>query len=255
MNAIEPLPTRISVMTLNLWKEDRMPARTRALTALMERHHPDILCVQEFWPATQRVLDAVLPHHRRVEDPFPGWRCEGTVYYDARFFTLSSYGAEEISILEQDRRLFWARLRVADDRLPELFVSTAHYTWSGNALERAGKATPRFQQAQETVRALKRLTEEGEPVLFMGDLNDQTAPVWLLRDEGGLTDCFSALSRIPRPTCPSTPTGSGVPEVIDWMFHRGPLRVRTAEVIDLFVDDVAPSDHKPILATYELYTP
>jgi endonuclease/exonuclease/phosphatase (EEP) superfamily protein YafD len=39
---------------------------------------------------------------------------------------------------------------------------------------------------------------------------------------------------------------------IDWMFHRGPIWPMLAEVVDFFEGDIAPSDHKPIIATYRL---
>ncbi len=37
---------------------------------------------------------------------------------------------------------------------------------------------------------------------------------------------------------------------MDWLMHRGAIRPLNAEVIDFYADDLAPSDHKPVLATY-----
>jgi len=42
------------------------------------------------------------------------------------------------------------------------------------------------------------------------------------------------------------------PWVIDFQFHRGPVRALTTEVVDFFAGGLAPSDHKPVVTTYGL---
>jgi endonuclease/exonuclease/phosphatase (EEP) superfamily protein YafD len=44
-------------------------------------------------------------------------------------------------------------------------------------------------------------------------------------------------------------------KAIDWLFHRGPMVCRSSEVGDYFHHGSAPSDHRPVLATYTLPSP
>jgi endonuclease/exonuclease/phosphatase (EEP) superfamily protein YafD len=243
------MPIRFVACTYNLWAEARIHERKAPLTRFLELHAPDILCVQELRPVTRDLIDATLSGHARVDDPFEGWLRESAIFWNRELFALVEFGTEDVGMLEPLRRLFWARLRLEDGGT--LFVATAHYTWIGNATEQAGGPSPRYAQAQRTVKALNRLVPPSEPLLFMGDLNDFAHPIRLLR-EGGLMDSFGALNRYPRPTHPALPTAHGVPQTIDWMFHRGPIRPMTSEVVDFFADDFAPSDHKPILTTYRI---
>jgi endonuclease/exonuclease/phosphatase family metal-dependent hydrolase len=244
-------PFRFVACTYNLWKDQRWPERERPLWQFMLLHQPDILCVQELCPQSRNLLDRVLETHQRVDDCFKGWATEGNIYWNQALFNLVEYGAEKIGILEQWRRLFWVQLqpRVADT--PTVWVTTAHYTWPGNNQERQNQINVRTAQAYNTVEALDRLAARSAPLLFMGDLNDYYSPLKVLR-EAGLTDCFTALGRIPQVTRPTFPTDVHTPAVLDWMLHRGPLQPMTCEVVDFFVGDVAPSDHKPLLATYRL---
>jgi endonuclease/exonuclease/phosphatase (EEP) superfamily protein YafD len=244
-------PVRFTVMTYNIWATSRWPDREAALKRFLELHQPDILCLQELRPETRAVIDAVLPGHRRVEDKFEGWIREGNIYFNTDLFTEMAHGAEDIGMIEEARRLFWVRLACRFAAGRSLCVSTAHYTWIGDKTEREGGASPRPTQARRTVQALKSVATATEPVLFMGDLNDFGNPIRILC-EGGLCDCFSALGRDTRYTHPANPTSHGTPQSIDWIFHRGPVRPMTSEVVDYYLEDLAPSDHKPVLATYRL---
>ena len=243
-------PIRFVVCTYNIWAGNRWPERENALTRFLELHIPDILCVQELRPETHSVIDAVLENHQHVDDAFEGWHREGNIYWNRDLFDVTEFGAEDIGMYEKARRLFWVRLH-SKDGSGTLFVSTAHYTWSGNAQEKEGGVNPRYAQAQRTIEVLDGVVPSEEPLIFMGDLNDYRHPLRILR-EGGLTDSFAALGRIPPPTIPAIPTAKGTPQVIDWMLHRGPIRPMTTEVVDFYVDDIAPSDHKPVVTTYRL---
>ena len=98
---------------------------------------------------------------------------------------------------------------------------------------------------------LAEITNQDEPVLFMGDLNDYVHPIRILREDG-FVDSFSGLGRTSPITIPAMPTAKGTPQTIDWIFHKGALRPMTSEVVDFFAGDIAPSDHKPVLATYSI---
>jgi len=246
-------PVRFVVCTLNLWAENRWPERQESLQQFLELHLPDILCVQELRPGTRDFIDAVLPTHQRVEDPFEGWLREGNIYWNRALFDLVEYGAEDIGIMEELRRLFWARLRVRPGNGPTIFVSTAHYTWAGNARERETGCNPRVAQARNTIAALSKLVPPEEALLFMGDLNDSRHPVYVLR-EGGLTSSFEALCQPPKPTCPALVGAVWPASVLDWMLHRGPISPMVSEVADFYVQGIPPSDHRPVLTTYRLPT-
>jgi endonuclease/exonuclease/phosphatase family metal-dependent hydrolase len=246
------LPIRFVACTYNLWKDHRWPEREQPLRQFMLLHQPDILCVQELCPPSRDLLDRVLTTHQRVDDPFEGWTTEGNIYWNQVLFKLVQYGAEELGMLERRRRLFWVQLQPRFADTPTLWITTAHYTWPGNSQERQDQINIRTTQAHNTVKALDQLTARSAPLLFMGDLNDYYSPLKVLREEAGLMDCFTALGRIPQITRPTFPTDAHTPAVIDWMLHRGPLQPMSCEVVDFFVGDVAPSDHKPLLTTYRL---
>jgi endonuclease/exonuclease/phosphatase (EEP) superfamily protein YafD len=248
-----PDPIRFVVCTYNLWNNQRWTQRQASLRSFLERHLPDILCVQELHPVSRALLDLVLKTHRRIEDPLEGWLREGNIYWNRELFDLIEYSAQDIGILDAPQRhLFWARLRLRGDISGRsLLVSTAHYTWYGTELEKTEGISPRLAQARRTVQALNELAPHSEPLLFMGDLNDWGHPLTILR-ESGLEDSFAALGLTPPPTWPATPIAHGPPEVDDWILHRGPIHPMTSGVVDSYLGDFPPSDHKPVLATYRL---
>lgn len=247
------LAIRFTVCTYNIWTNIRWPERKEALQSFVKFHLPDVLCLQELQADSKRAVDEVLlATHQRVNDPFEGWTQESNIYWNDAFFELMEYGAEQIEIYEEFRRLFWVRLRLRADSDKTLFVSTAHFSYPSHPIEQENNLNSRVLQAQNTVEALNRLVPEGEPLLFMGDLNDTTRPIHILY-KAGLIDCFSALGRYPNFTSPAWPTAGGPAQTLDWMFHRGPIKPMTSEVVDFFSGDIAPSDHKSVLATYTLY--
>ncbi len=161
-------PIRFVACTYNLWNTQRWPDRQAALNKFLELHLPDLLCVQELRPETQSFLDTVLKIHQRVTDSFEGWSNEGNIYWHSDLFELVEHGAEDIGMLETSRRLFWVRLRLLNTEEDQtLFVSTAHYTWYGNELERTKGINPRLEQARNTIKTLNKLVPPPEPLLFM----------------------------------------------------------------------------------------
>lgn len=247
-------PFRFVVCTYNLWKDERWPERETPLRQFMALHQPDLLCVQELCHQSRSLLDQILETHQRVNDSFTGWETESNIYWNQALFDLIAYGTEEIGNLEPWRRLFWVQLQPRALEAPALLVATAHYSWPGNHQEQEDRVNVRTLQAWNTVQALHRLSGQATPLLFMGDLNDHTTPLKVLQ-QAGLTDCFTALGRIPQITRPTYPTYFHTPEVIDWMLHWGPLQPMTCDVVDFFVGEIAPSDHKPLLTTYRLLPP
>lgn len=254
------LPDRVSVLTLNLWKDNRWADRAPSVRAFLDHADPDIAAFQELRPQTRDHLDEVLGGHARVTGELPGWSTEGNVYWRESSFRALDHGAIEVGILEEDRRLFWVRLVPRDDNRSadrSVLVCTAHFTYAGNDREVETGQSPRVDQARQTVDALAALGNPGEPVLFMGDLNDAVHPTRILA-AAGYTDCFSELGVPVRPTFPAWPTKDDADAVVemplDWLVANEHATSRAAMVPEFFHDGVAPSDHWPVLAMYELWT-
>jgi endonuclease/exonuclease/phosphatase family metal-dependent hydrolase len=240
---------RFSVMTFNLWGHDRWPERKEAVTGLLEVRRPDVLVLQEVRPDTIELAEATVPHRRRVDDDFAGWREESNILWDERLFTHLEHGAEPIGHLEEHRRLFWVRLRPPDGS-PPVVVADVHLSYPDHPEEWAGRGNPRVEQARRTVAALDEIADDG-PCLLMGDMNDYRHPLRIFV-EGGFEHSRGALGLPPVPTHPAYPTARDTPQVIDWQLHRGPIRPIATEVIEYFHGDIAPSDHRPLLTVYSL---
>lgn len=240
-----PQHLRFVATTYNLWAGVRWPERAEPLREYLRLARPDVLCVQELRQHSADLIDQELSQHARVDDAFEGWVAEGNIYWSTDLFELDEYGTEQIGLASL-RRLFWVRLRSGDQTV---LVSTAHYTYQGNERERTEGVSPRLEQARRTVASLQRLARNGEPVLFMGDLNDTTNAIRILR-EAGYRDSFTTCGSPLQPTHPARPTAEGLPQVLDWQFHRGPIRAMNSHVGGYFLGDLAPSDHKPVVATY-----
>lgn len=240
---------RAVVCTLNLWETSRWNERRESLRRFLALHVPDLLCVQELRPESLALIEEALPGHDYVRDAFPGWTREGNIFWNRARFSSLAHGAEEAGMLEPDRRVFWARLGARQGA--EILVATAHFTWPGNAREREDGINVRMGQARRTAAILDRLAPLPAPLLFMGDLNDSGNPVDILK-EAGLEDVFTGLGRCPKVTRPAAPTYHGTEETLDWLLYRGSLRPMTCEAVDFFHGDFAPSDHKPVLATFAI---
>lgn len=240
---------RCSVMTFNLWGHDRWPERKDAVVGLLEVRRPDVLALQEVRPDTIELVAATLPHHDRIEDDLVGWHQESNIFWDGRMFSHLEHGAEPIGQIEEDRRLFWARLRPSDGS-PDVVVADVHLSYPDNPEEWEGRRNPRVEQAQRTVAALDAIAGD-EPCLLMGDMNDYRHPLRIFV-EGGFEHSRGALELPLVPTHPAYPTARDTTQVIDWQLHRGPIRPLATEVIEYFHGDIAPSDHRPLLTVYSL---
>jgi endonuclease/exonuclease/phosphatase family metal-dependent hydrolase len=249
-------PMRLSLVTYNLWNTERWPLRAPALRQFADIFRPDVLCLQELRAETQAYLDTVMPRHTRIHDTFPGWTCEGNIYWHRGLFREVDHGAEDVGILEVHRRLFWVRLQPMDHQRT-ILVSTAHFTYQGHPQEIETGVSPRLAQVRRTIAVLQRLVRDDEPAWFMGDLNDPALPVQMLH-EAGYMSCFAALGVQCPPTFPCYPTanvasGARVTnQTIDWIVANRHTRVIAAQVPHCYSGDIAPSDHWPVLAVYEI---
>ncbi len=251
------IPTRLSFVTYNIWNIQRWPLREPALREFFRRFRPDIFCLQELRIEPRDTLDAALHNYQRVEDPFPGWVRESTIYWNSDLLEEVEHGVEDIAIhSDAYRRLFWVRLQVKEKN-KNIFVATAHYTYQGHPDEMKAGLSPRIEQARQTVSALQRLVQPGEPAFFMGDLNDPVLPLHVFM-QAGFQNCFAPLGLLPPPTWPAIPTMRIPPtelatsQTIDWILSNDQAHSIIATVPHFYYEDVAPSDHWPVYAMFEL---
>lgn len=258
-------PVTFVAMTYNVWGETYAEPRRPALTGLLRTRPPDLLAVQELRGWSRSVIDATLAGHERVRDDFGGWERQSNLWWRRDLFRAVDHGASEVGILAEDARLFWVRLRTTVQPARELVFSTAHLTWPGHPDERADGVNRRTAQAEAVVAELDWLAG-ADACIFTVDINDIGAPLWVLGNAGYL-DSFSALGRLSPPTHPVQPLphtdqrGTRLSplmspaKAIDWLFSRGPLTVRSSEVVEFFLAGHAASDHRPVVGTYTLRDP
>lgn len=250
------VPTRLAFVTYNIWLTERWPARAAALERFLKLFTPDVLCVQELQRPTQEFLDRALVGYARVHDPLPGWTNESNIYWNEAIFGKIEHGAEEVSHVERNRRLFWARLEIKSAR-KAIFVATAHLTSPKNSDEGDTGVSPRVRQLRRVAEELGRRVHEGEPAFFMGDMNDAWHPQRILL-QAGFVSCFAALGMQSPPTFQCYPTADVQPgertitEAIDLIAANQHARAIAASVPQVYADGLAPSDHWPVQAIYEL---
>jgi endonuclease/exonuclease/phosphatase family metal-dependent hydrolase len=250
------VPARLSIITCNIWLTERWPARAPALEKFLTLFSPDVLCVQELQRQTQEFLDGVLKDYERVHDPFAGWTNESNIYWRKAPFDKIAHGAEDVGHAEPERRMFWARLQVKPLGKP-IFVATAHLTSPKHGQEPETGVSPRVRQLKRIAGALTRLVHEGEPAFFMGDMNDARHPQRILA-EAGFVSCFAALGMQSPPTFQCYPTAGiepgaqSITEAIDLIVANKHARAIAASVPQVYAGDMAPSDHWPVQAIYQL---
>jgi endonuclease/exonuclease/phosphatase family metal-dependent hydrolase len=250
------VPTRLSLITCNIWLTERWPARAPALERFLTLFAPDVLCVQELQRPTQEFLDRVLSGYARVHDPFPGWTNESNIYWNEAVLEEIDHGAEEVGHVEPQRRMFWARLQIKPSQ-KAIFVATAHLTSAKHSDETEKGVSPRVGQLKRIADELRRLVREGEPAFFMGDMNDAYHPQRILM-QAGFVSCFSALGMQSPPTFKCYPTANVQPgepaiaEAIDLIVANKHARAIAASVPQCYAGDLAPSDHWPVQAIYQL---
>jgi endonuclease/exonuclease/phosphatase family metal-dependent hydrolase len=197
-----------------------------------------------------------LAGYARVHDPLPGWTNEGNIYWNETILEKTEHGAEEVGHVEPERRMFWARLRIRSSQRT-IFVATAHLTSPKNSDEIETGVSPRVGQLKRIAGELARLVRDGEPAFFMGDMNDAWHPQRILM-QAGFVSCFAALGMQSPPTFQCYPTADVQPgertitEAIDLIVANRHARAIAASVPQCYAGDLAPSDHWPVHAMYQL---
>ena len=249
-------PVRLSIVTYNIWGDERWPERAPALRRFCELYQPDVMGIQELTAAGRSLLDEALPHHARVEDDLPGWTTEGNLWWNENLFELVGHGAEEFGVESHtDRRLFWVRLRLRD-RPRTVWIGDIHLTAADTQEELDEGRNSRVAEIKRTISWMERLVEEGEPAFLVGDFNDSLAPLAQLFAKG-YNSCFAKLGELPPQTMPSfgdrlLTYGFSSSFVYDWIVANGHARPLAASSPHVYVNEISPSDHWPVHAVYEL---
>ena len=212
--------------------------------------------MQELQRPTQEFLDRVLRGYGRVHDPLPGWTNESNIYWNESVLGEVEHGAEEVGHVEPERRMFWGRLQIKCSR-KAVFVATAHLTSPRHSDEGETGVSPRVRQLARIADELTQRVREGEPAFFMGDMNDAWHPQRILA-RAGFVSCFAALGMQSPPTFQCYPTANVQPgertitEAIDLIVANKHARAIAASVPQCYAEDLAPSDHWPVQAIYQL---
>jgi len=206
--------------------------------------------------------------HLRVFDDFPSWVVEENIYWNKSLFTKLAHGFVDITI-KPTRGLSWVRLQLNNTN-DTIFVATVHLTWIGCKEERDDAIIPRIRQTNQILSNLKRLVKKGERCILLGDFNDPFHPRRIIErldetpssvaddDDILLFNSFKQLCLKCEPTFPTS--ACEAPEepmqVWDWIFATPSLTPLTSQVVKFNYymkpgEWPNPSDHYPILATYQ----
>jgi hypothetical protein len=98
------IPTRISMVTYNLWNTQRWPEREPALRKFLAVFKPDILCLQELRSETLQCISESLATHTHVKDELPGWTNESNIFWNRDYFTEVAHGLETLDMPEEAKQ-------------------------------------------------------------------------------------------------------------------------------------------------------
>lgn len=157
-------------------------------------------------------------------------------------------------------------MRLALRSNPEqvIFVSTAHFPWSGCNAELESGVNQRIPAAMKACEHFRRLVPPNEPLIFGGDFNDDFHPLRVLNEEFGISDIFECMDIPPpstHPVRPSHPMEEVKPNrTLDWLTCALPHSCRVAAAFVKSPRSWTPgapaaSDHLPVVGFFELGSP
>jgi endonuclease/exonuclease/phosphatase family metal-dependent hydrolase len=235
------------------------PLRKRACADTIARQAADVVCFQEMTREQLDHLRRELPGYAAVttlDAPAPGEPVD-TIFYREDALALQGSGAYWLSETPHVpgsrswhsdcvRLACWACLVEAGTGR-ELRVVNTH-------LDHVSQGA-RENQARLLNEDAAAYPSEA-PQILTGDMNaDRTNPAIASFLAAGWADTYAAVhgDGEPGPTFHGFvgPEGPAVPGKIDWIFARGKIRARSAEIIRDRVDGRYPSDHYFVSATIE----
>jgi endonuclease/exonuclease/phosphatase family metal-dependent hydrolase len=242
---------RISLITLNLWNTEHWAQRKECVVSFIQKYASDIFCFQEVREESLAVLDQALFEYIRIEGTEPGWKCENSIYVKRDLFTVLDLGRIDLSMPEQNRGVFWAKVRTTEGKL--LFVATMHLTHQLNADEIRTGMPYRHAEAHTAARELNLLIK-GERAVVCGDFNDPVHPSRILQQEAQFVDVFDFLGLSSPVTfpCPFLSEERYLVESIDKIMTRGSIKPIIATSPQYFYKGSVLSDHWPVMTIFEI---
>jgi len=236
---------------------------------LIRKHSPDVLGTQEGLKEQIDYLQDHLDEYVVVGEGRKGGDDDEhmAVFYRRDRFRLREMGSFQLSETpdiigsgpaNNPRMVAWMRLAIINradggespypidfrghwENTQELYVFNTHFAvGKGMALARRNSA----RLILDRIHALDRFGEwtEPRPLFLMGDFN--------ARPDSDVYRTFVGDADNPGPLRDSLEGGTG----IDWILSRGNVQVRSHEIIDDNVNGVYPSDHKPVMAEFDILT-
>ena len=227
----------------NSWEQ-----RKKAYPGFLESYPHDFYTFQEANDFQVHFLDNLLPEYSFIghQDPVPDWWQSNIIFYHHRFQCLAldhfylSETPEVPSKFEQSRWPRQCTLGVFALDKQRLLVLTTHFDFK----EEVRKASSNL--------LLQRLEqyEKQIPAILTGDFNATPgSPCYqTLTAHGGFANVF-------QPPYPGTYhgfDGRDNDQHIDWILYRGEINVLDAQIITEQFEDVYPSDHFALTATFRL---
>ncbi len=251
----------VSVLSLNLrfgLADDGSNAwdhRKASVVKLFTKHSPDLIATQE---ANDFQIDFLAKH-------LSGYEYIGRRHPAPKFW--------------QDNIIFYRKTIVCKDALRFFLSETPHIPSRsfGSRFPRQGTLglfqingkplicidthfdfeNPAQMGAVRVIKDQLAAYDEALPAILVGDFNatpESPCYAFLIGKgtdlEGGMG--FGETFRTPYPGTLHRFTGKPTGDYIDWILYRGPLRLRTCEVLQEGVDGVYPSDHFAVTAVFEL---
>eukprot|EP00397_Hematodinium_sp_SG-2012_P037951 GEMP01041219.1.p1 GENE.GEMP01041219.1~~GEMP01041219.1.p1 ORF type:complete len:428 (+),score=97.94 GEMP01041219.1:138-1421(+) len=216
---------------------------TKSFGSILERLHPDILCVQRLDAKIAQTIDKALPSHSRTkEEMMKGWGTNCQIYW-SQWFEMEKYGDE---VLPSGASLFYVQLRDRTSATGRFIVASLF-----------SPGTVDFKKNQDCLTRICR----GMPLLICFTVEDAHDAFASLK-RSGLRDCFSSLGLPLRPTYPQRPAvNPDADQVLDYVCHlhgsSGQMRPMLALVLENITAEEGPpaTMHMPISVCYELLPP
>ena len=198
-------PVRLSVMSFNVWGNDRWPERREALQETIRRHRPDIIGLQEVTPDILEAIVEALPTHKYIiDDSNKGWSYESNIVWNDDLLQKRDHRYIDLGFEDNPLRgFFMAQFDIrANHNLN--FFSTVHLPWQGSPTEIRTGVNQRLVLASKIATLtqddiFKTRMGQALPVILTGDFNEAFHPQRVLRQLAEFEDVFSIVG-VPAPS-------------------------------------------------------
>ncbi len=234
---------------------------------LINKYDPDIIGTQEGLKEQIDFLMDQLPQYVVIGEGRKGGDDDEhmAIFFRRDRFRLREMGTFQLSETPEilgsgpavnPRIVTWARLAVINrgnnsypmdyrghwDNTQEFYVFNTHFFTGGSGYHKAKLNSAKL--IMERINAYNRFGEwtKDRPVFLMGDFN--------ARPGGGVYKIFVGDEKSDDPDLLKDSLKGG--EGIDWILYKGNVNVLYYEKSDYNVDGAYPSDHKPVLAEFQI---